>query len=302
MNGAAGTLAAARGALDASHISTAFANLGITADVRGVEGRELANAARQAASEGVDAVVAAGGDGTVSAVASALAGGSTPLGVLPLGTLNHFAKDAGVPLGLEAAVKAIVEGVPRELDVGEVNGLVFVNNSSIGLYPRMVQTREAAGQRLGRGRWSATVAASIAVFRRLPLMQVRLEFENIVSSLTVPFVFVGNNAYDMTLFRLGARARIDEGKLSLYVATCTSRWALIKLIFAALFNRLDQARDFVSRVTEELWVERGRRAFRVSLDGEVVDMPGPLHYRIRRGALRVLLPPPVVPDPPPTAG
>ena len=130
------------------------------------------------------------------------------------------------------------------------------------------------------------------MFRRFPLMQVRLAVDNVTSSLTVPFVFVGNNEYDMSLLRLGARPRIDSGKLSLYVATCTSRWALIKLMFAALFSRLDQARDFVSRITEELWVERGHRPFRVSVDGEVVHMPGPLHYRIRRGALRVLLPPP----------
>ncbi|HVV85968.1 MAG TPA: diacylglycerol kinase family protein, partial [Kofleriaceae bacterium] len=138
MNHAAGSAGVAHARDRAAAIRTAFTDAGVEVELHPGDGPRLADLARAAAASGVDAVVAAGGDGTVSAVASALAGGDVPLAVLPLGTLNHFAGDLGMPRELAAAARAIAAGTIDRVDVGEVNGRVFVNNSSIGLYPLVV--------------------------------------------------------------------------------------------------------------------------------------------------------------------
>ena len=142
-------------------------------------------------------IVAGGGDGTVSTVAAALVDTDICLGVLPLGTLNHFAKDLGLPLDLEAAVRCIATGVTSRVDVGEVNGRVFVNNSSLGLYPDIVRDREQQQKRFGRGKWHALLRASIAALRRYPFLQVSLAVEGRERAYRTPFVFIGNNAYRM---------------------------------------------------------------------------------------------------------
>src|SRR5215210_424096 len=127
--------------------------------------RELSVAAQQALQAHAEAVVAAGGDGTVSAVASVLAGTSTPLGVLPLGTLNHFAKDLGIPMDLEKAVRTVAARNSRHVDVACVNDRVFINNSSIGVYPSVVASRERLRQQ-GRSKWVALALATLDVLRR----------------------------------------------------------------------------------------------------------------------------------------
>ncbi len=119
-----------------------FDALGIRALVHAVPGREIAELVAESLRDGCTTIVAAGGDGTVNGVASALVGTETPLGVLPLGTLNHFAKDLRIPLDLEEAARTVAAGVIRKIDVGEVNGKYFVNNSSIGMYPSVVRGRE----------------------------------------------------------------------------------------------------------------------------------------------------------------
>ena len=123
-------------------------------------------AARSALADGAKTIVAAGGDGTVSAIASALAGSAVAFGVLPLGTLNHFAKDLNIPLVLEDAAKTIAAGHSIAVDVGEVNGRTFINNSSLGLYPHIVRHRETQQRRLGRGKWPALAWATLTLLRR----------------------------------------------------------------------------------------------------------------------------------------
>ncbi|MEO7009675.1 MAG: diacylglycerol kinase family protein, partial [Caldimonas sp.] len=118
-------------------------------------GAELATCIETAIAQHPAVIVAGGGDGTISSVGAALVDSAIALGVLPLGTLNHFARDAGVSLDLERAVDAIVNGRPTPVDVGEVNGRIFLNNSSLGLYPDIVRDRERQQKRLGRGKWPA---------------------------------------------------------------------------------------------------------------------------------------------------
>src|ERR1700712_336563 len=128
--------------ITAESLREVFLKAGTEPDVHLIPGDEICDAARAAVAKGVDAVVAGGGDGTIRAVASVLVGGEVPLGVLPLGTLNHFATDLKIPTAPADAARVVAEGEVHPLDVGEVNGEIFLNNSSLGYYPPIVQARD----------------------------------------------------------------------------------------------------------------------------------------------------------------
>ncbi len=253
-------------------------------------GTEIIRLARQAVKEDRRPIVAGGGDGTISAVASTIAGTNRPLGVLPLGTLNHFAKDLHIPLDLEDAARVCIEGRAISVDVGEVNGRVFLNNSSLGLYPSIVRRREKLQQRLGHGKWPAFVWAALSVLRRYPFLDVRLHVDGRELVRRTPFIFVGNNEYEMEGVNVGGRSCLDAGQLSLHVAHRTGRLGLLRFALRALFGGLRNEKDFDALCTKEVMVETRRHRLNVALDGEVAVMSTPLHYRVRPGALRVLVP------------
>jgi len=274
-----------------------FDAAGADADVRLARGgAEISAAVETALARQPDVIVAGGGDGTVSSVASALADKPVALGVLALGTLNHFARDAGVPADLEEAVRTIVDGHRVQVDIAEVNGRTFINNSGLGLYPDIVRNRERQQKRLGRGKWPAFVWATLAVLRRYPFMRVRLVVDGSERSRRTPFVFIGNNEYRMDGFAIGERTELDRGQLSLYVAQRPGRLKLLVLALRALTGRLRQARDFDVLGANEIVIESRRKRLRVSTDGEVSVMTPPLRYRIRPRALAVMLPEPARPD------
>ncbi len=255
-------------------------------------GPELLELARRAVRDDYQTIVAGGGDGTVSAVAGVLAGTRKTLGVLPLGTLNHFAKDLQLPLDLDGAMETIMAGRTVQVDVGEVNGRTFINNSSLGLYPRIVKEREKQ-QQLGWGKWPAFVWAAITVLRRYPLLNVRLSLDGKQLARRTPFVFIGNNEYEMEGFNIGRRACLDKGELSLYITHRTGRLGLLRLAVRALLGGLRNERDFTALRTREIWIETRQRRLHVAFDGETTIMVPPLHYRVRPGALRVIVPAPV---------
>ena len=245
----------------------------------------------RAAAAGLDRiVVAAGGDGTISAVAAAVSGTDKVLGVLPVGTLNHFAKDLLIPLDLESAVQTIVEGEVATVDVAEVNGRIFINNSNLGLYPQIVSRREAQQERLARGKWTAFFWATLQALRRFPFLDLRIAFEGQQIFRRTAFLFVGNNEYEIAGFNLGSRACVDGGKLGLYLTRGTGRFGLFRLAFHALFGRVDQAKDFDVFCVTEARIESRKRRLLVACDGEVERMEAPLHYRIKPASLRVLVP------------
>jgi diacylglycerol kinase family enzyme len=255
-----------------------------------VEPRDLTSAARDAAGT-YDAVVAAGGDGTVSSVAAGLVGTETPLGVIPEGTLNHFAKDLGVPLELASAAGVIAAGHVRAVDVGEVNGLTFVNNSSIGIYPLAVAERERLQKQHGHGKWVAMAQAWARVFRYLPVLTVRLLVDGSPEVLRTPIVFVGNNVYEVDVFPPGGRKALDDGLLCLYTVQAHGRAQVIRLGLRVLLGRAHGADGFEARTCTELEVSLHHGETSVALDGEIRRMRSPLRYRVRPRSLRVLAPP-----------
>ena len=252
-------------------------------------GESLVELARQAVNGDATTIVAGGGDGTINAVASALIDTGKTLGVLPLGTLNHFAKDLMIPLDLEGAARTIITNHTVRVDVGEVNGHIFLNNSSLGLYPSIVHRREHR-QRLGHGKGPAFIWAAFSVMRRYPFLDVRLNIDGREISSRTPFVFVGNNKYEMESFNIGRRARLDAEQLSLYFSHRTSRLGLVMLALRALLGRVEKAEQFVAMCTTEVSIATPRSRIRVATDGEVTIMEPPLRYRIRPLALRVIVP------------
>jgi YegS/Rv2252/BmrU family lipid kinase len=252
-------------------------------------GDEISSLARRAAKSEAQLVIAGGGDGTVNAVAAELVGTDKSLGVLPLGTLNHFAKDLHIPLSIEAAAASIIAGHSVKVDVAEVNGKIFINNSSLGLYPSIVREREKQ-QRLGSGKWPAFLWAGIAVLRRYPFLDVKLSVDGDELTRRTPFVFIGNNEYEMESFNVGARSCLNAGKLSLYITNRTGRLGLIRLAWHALFGGLRNEKEFLALCAQEIWIATKHHRLRVAMDGEVTHMKPPLHYRVRPLALRVIVP------------
>jgi diacylglycerol kinase family enzyme len=274
----------------ATDLANQFSSCGIKAKITlAKNGDEIQAAAQSAIDAGISVLVAGGGDGTVNAVASHVANTDLTLGILPMGTLNHFAKDALIPLELEAAIRTIANGRRVLVDAADVNGRLFINNSSIGLYPQIVRHREQQ-QRLGRSKWNAFFWAMLSTVRRFPFYRITVHIDGKENQRKTPFVFVGNNSYTMEGFHIGERAKLNAGLLSYYTAQKTGRAGLLQLAFRALLGRLRQDTDFEAVQTTALRIETRRRSLRVSTDGEVNILQTPLQYRILPGALRVIVP------------
>ena len=289
LNRSAGSVVSATAQRTDDAVAQALAAAGVKADVLSVSHSQLAVQARAVAASDADVVVAGGGDGTINTVAAALAGTPKALGVLPLGTLNHFAKDLGLPLDLAGAAATIAARHTRSVDLGRVNDSIFLNNSSIGLYSRAVIVREAHRRR-GWSKWWAMALAMLKVFRRFPMLEVRLTAGEAAIRRRTPLVVVGNNRYEFDLFALGKRGSLCAGELGLYIANTQSRWGMVGLAIRIGLGTLKQSRDFELSCQKELWIESRKRALRVALDGEVVSLRPPLHYRTWPAALRVCVP------------
>ena len=241
-------------------------------------------------------IAAAGGDGTISAIAAALAllppERRPPLGVLPTGTLNHFAKDLKIPQNCNEAARLIAQGTPRPIDLGEVNGHYFVNNSSLGFYPGMVLERERL-RKVGLNKWLSLLIASARAFlrfRHITLCVTPPDGPSITCS--TPFLFVGNNEYTMDGAAAGSRQHLDRGRLYLYMAPSATRLSLIRLTANALLGRAHTQPDFQSLCVSSLTITLKRRIARISLDGEVVRVKPPIHYAIHPAAILVIAPEP----------
>ena len=277
-------------------LASTFERRGIEAELRFVEGDQIAAIAKQALADAargaVDAIVVGGGDGTIRTVATVFAGRGIAIGVLPLGTLNHFAKDLGIPADIAAAVDVIAAGHVRLVDLGSVNDAFFVNNSSVGMYPNMVIDRELRQNRGRLGKWSAMTLAFFRAIRRFRFRRLTIRAEGVTTPYRTPLLFVGNNEYDMNFLSLGKRKQLDVGKLYVYVARSQTRLEFILLGLRAIFGGGRSVPDLDMLEVHSLEVRSSKRRVLVALDGEVQTMETPLRYVARPGALRVFAPEP----------
>jgi diacylglycerol kinase family enzyme len=274
-----------------------LAAAGFAAEVEAVPGDELAAAARRAAEAGAPVVVAAGGDGTVGTLAGAVAGTGTALGVLPLGGFNHFARDVGIGDDLDEAAAVLAAGHRRRLDLVELHGAgegprPMVNNAILGFYPHAVRRRRrGAGGRVGKA--LATLSALVPTLRRPPFLDLRLGGGDGGERRAVtPFLFVGNNEYRMNLFAFGARPRLDDGRLFVFLVRSSSRRSLLGLLLLYAISDIKRHRRVEQWSAGELTVEADRPELDVFVDGELHRLTLPLAFRVRPGALTVVAPPP----------
>lgn len=291
LNEKAGTEAKDPEEVSPAALRETLAAAGVTAEVQILSADAIKQALEVAVAARPDAVVIGGGDGTVRCAAAVLAGSGVPLGVLPLGTLNHFAKDLKIPTDLKAAVATLTEGVRYAVDVGEVNGHVFINNCSLGAYAEAVRRRDALRAAGPLGKWRAMGRASWETFRRLRLLRLRLTVAGDEPRLLrTPLLLVGNNRYTGHLLNQSLRPRLDEGRLWLYTVHAHRHLAVLRLLLRSLVGRLDDAAALRSEAAEEIVIESEGDRVAAAADGEVLELRNPLHFRVRPGALQVIIP------------
>lgn len=271
-------------------IKEAFKDLNIQFELFVLESSEIEDKIKHLKEESPDVIVCGGGDGTISIAASILAGGNIPLGILPLGTLNHFAKDIGMPQDIKKSAEVIAKGNIKKIDIAEVNGKRFINNSSIGLYPHIVKKRDKDQKMNNRNKWVAMFFAAIETLKKHPTINVTISSKGTSANLSTYFVLIGNNKYKMEFFNPGIRDRLDEGLLTLCITLCKTRWCMIRLSFKAIFNMLYDEKDFEMYFVDEVTLNTRKKNLAVSMDGEVVNMNSPLTYKILPKQLLVIVP------------
>jgi diacylglycerol kinase family enzyme len=293
LNAGAGRAASLRCDAVKRRVEQASAQLGLDAEVRAIASAALRSAFEAAAADpDVGTVVAGGGDGTLSTAANALAHAGKTMGILPLGTLNHFARDVGIPLRLEDALEVVAAGRTRSVDVGDVNGRVFLNNCSMGLYAEAVRQRERLRALHGWDKWTAMARGAWEALRRFRRFHLTLRLPEASRRLSTPQLVIANNRYDMSLLALGRRAGLDCGCLWVYLTRPRARFSFVRLMLRGLLGRLEDERDFEALSTPALTVEErrpGRRIF-LALDGELERLHAPLRFTSRPHALTVLAP------------
>ena len=291
VNGEGGAAASAGDELP-ERLEAAFAAAGVATDIRILPAAGMEEAIREAAAAN-SRIVIAGGDGTASAAAQILKGTDTELALLPLGTLNHLARDLAIPAKLEEAAKLAGHGRATAIDIGEVNGRCFVNNASIGVYPSMVRQRDDYQERRGLPKWLAALPATWDVLSRLRHHRLRIDKGAGEEPLVTPLLFVGNNRYSLDAGSVGSRKTLQDGTLSVYAVAGRRRLALIWFAMRALVGKVDRRTDFVTLGNcKEITVRSHSDSIEIALDGELLDLPSPLHFQSRPGALRIVAPPP----------
>lgn len=294
LNPSAGWLHGASLGARRDQLARAFERGGLRADLRLVRAGEVQRAVWEARVRGATVVFVGGGDGTLSAAAQVLAGTPTALGVLPLGTRNHFAADLGLPRDVEAAVAAHAAGRIVRVDVGEVNGRVFVNNLSLGLYPSVVSDGARHHQHLGVPKGAALAFATLGALWRLPRVRVHVHAPGHLedhAGCEAPFVFVANNEYAFEAGRFGRRGALDRGELAVYWAPGLGRVGMaLASVRALLSRRVGHHPALTKLLVPAVQLTCPRRHVEAALDGEVRRLRSPLRVRTRPGALRVIAP------------
>lgn len=253
-------------------------------------GSDLIEMAKAAVADEFDVIIAAGGDGTQSAVAGALAGTGVTMGVLPGGTFNYFARDLGVGEVLDDALETILNARIEPIDVGCVGDLVFLNNVSLGAYPHILKTRESIYRRWGRSRIAAYWSVLVALRRLRRPMSLIARVDGHSRQFTTALVFVARSAYQLETFGLDGADAIRQGKFAVLIAKARQPMPLIRSAFRLAFGFSAKDSDFDLILTDELTIEMPRPRHLIAHDGEKTLMASPLHLKVLHCGLNVLLP------------
>jgi diacylglycerol kinase family enzyme len=283
-----------RGTELAARLDAAFESYPGRFDLRRMRpGARITEEARKAVEEGFGTVVAAGGDGTICGVAAGLFETRARLGVLSLGTFNFFARSLGLPdvlTDLDAAVRVLVEGEERAIDIGTVNGQVFLNNASIGAYATILEQREAIYRRWGRSRFAAMWSVVKTLLEVRPPMVLKVAVDGELRRFRTPLAFIAANAYQLEEFDLNGADCVRDGRFALFVAPDANRAELLRFALRLLARRMVEGRDFELICGRDILIETLRPSRLVARDGERERMAAPFRFQMHRQALRVLVP------------
>jgi diacylglycerol kinase family enzyme len=261
-------------------------------------GGEIDAATKRGLADGFRTIAAAGGDGTICAVASVLAGTGCRMGVVPLGTFNYFARGHGLPETVPEALQVLAETPGRPIDVADVNGRVFLNNASLGAYSKVLESRERIYRKYGRSRVAAYWSVLVALVNFRARLRVTVTVDGQVHRFKTPMIFVANNPFQLELFNLDGADLIREGELAALVAPDVGRWGLIAFAIRIAFGTMERDRDFRLLAGRDILVETRRRGTVVARDGERERMFAPFRFRLRPRALELVAPPPPPPPEP----
>ncbi len=280
-----------RNSRDANAIGKAMAVFGPQATLRRWEkGQPLAQAVERALADGFTTLVAAGGDGTVKGVAQAMLGRDAAMAVLPLGTFNFFARGLGLPEDPEAAARAILNGQARRIAVGTVNGQVFLNNASLGVYPLILQSREQVYARFGRSRLLAYWTVISTLVRVQATRRMVIHADGQLHDLRSPLLFVARSAYQLNHYGLEGAAAISADRFALFILREGSRWQMLKAVAKLALRRAAVGAEIDVIYARDIRVTPATRRPLVAMDGERDHIRAPLRFVIRDDGLSVILP------------
>ena len=278
-------------------IEDALRAAGRQGDVRFVRPDALAQEARAAAATALatrSAVVAVGGDGTINAVAQAAHAAGCAMGVVPLGTFNYVARTHGIPTEPAEAAQMLMHAVPVPVQVGTVNGHVFLVNASLGLYPALLEDRETYKARFGRSRLVAMGAACMTLLRGHRQLRLLIDEGGEVREVRTPTLFVGNNRLQLEQVGLDLSAHparvLDDGRIAAVmlkpIGTPTMAWLMLR----GAMGSLGEADSVESFAFQRMVVQPRRRKIKVAFDGEIARMRTPIEFRVAAQPLFLLKP------------
>lgn len=281
--------AAGKGVIESSEIRAGLDGHSIE-PIDLVDGFDVAADITSRQSKGERLFIAAGGDGTINHVVQAVANTDSVLGIVPLGTFNHFARDLHLPVDCRSALDIALHGIERQVDVGLVNGRVFANNISLGLYPEIVQRRERMRQKVGK--WIAYPIALIGAVRKLPKLSMTIEAPPHFEVVHTRLFFVSANAYNLShLGVLAPRESLQGGKLAAYwLPESFFGRHLIRALFRYARGKGAKIEKLRRLHTENLRVHSAQKSLRMGIDGELIDLEPPLMISVARRALQVRVP------------
>ncbi len=235
-------------------------------------------------------VAVAGGDGTVNLVAALCAKHQVPLGVIPLGTFNYFARALAIPADPAAAAQVLIDGVIRPVAAGYVNQHLFLNNASFGMYTRIIRNREQDKSRFGRFRIVALLSAIVTLMRGQRPFAIKLSANGIAEVRRTAMVFFGNNTLQLDNLALDVAQCTQADRLAVVVLKPLSRLAMARLLLRGAVKHMGDDDRLEMFCADQVTVETKRRSIDVVIDGEVIRCATPLDFRVVRNGLNVITP------------
>lgn len=240
--------------------------------------------------ENLGIVVAAGGDGTLNAVAGYLMNTQVPMGILPLGTFNYVARVLNIPLDLLEAAQVIANGAERLVHTALINDQVYLNNASLGLYPLFIQKREKYNRHLGRFPLNAYTSGLDVLLRDRKELKLQIEVDGVTYPVKTPLIFFGNNQLQLADLNLQIAECAARGRVAGVVVAKSDKMTLLKMLWQLVKGNIEKAPDVYSFDADEVIIHASAKKLTVAVDGEIVKLRPPLHIRVKKNALKVKVP------------